>query len=483
MKLSECAETFSGPDVEVLGFAYDSRAVKPGFVFAALRGSQNDGHAFITSALERGAAAIVCDVKQDNLPSDVAQVLVPDTRLALAQMARTYYGDPSADLMMVGVTGTNGKTTTTHLLEGILRAANMRPAILGTLGTRFESTRLGGSLTTEESSDLLATLVDLQKRGCNAVAMEVSSHALAQERVAGVEYDAVTFLNLTHDHLDYHGTMQEYFRAKAKLKMRLKPQACAAVNLDDVWTARLCEGRDIGFSVKGHKDAKVLVTACSLGMQQTLLTLQTPLGEVAVNSFLLGAFNVENITAAIACAIALKMDLKTIIAGIESVTGVPGRLERVAPQDPLVLVDYAHTPDALAKALQTVRGFTTGRVLCVFGCGGDRDPDKRALMGEVAALYADWSVVTNDNPRTEDPKSILAAIEEGFTRTHAAKPYVVVPDRAEAIAVAITQARQEDCVLIAGKGHETYQIVGDKKLPFDDRLVAQACLKKVQHVK
>ncbi len=474
-----------GADVEVSALVYDSRRTTPGSLFAALEGSASDGHAFIADALERGATAILC--RRDVDTARASRVLSDHTRLALASAARRFYADPAAKLIMVGVTGTNGKTTTTHLVESMLLAAGLPPGLIGTLGSRHHGLTHATGLTTPESVDLVALIDAMRQSGVKAVAMEVSSHALAQERVAGLSFDVGVFTNLTHDHLDYHKTLEAYFAAKARLlHERLKPHGTAVLNLDDAQVATLARAlpgrRVLGFS-KTRRDAQIYPEALTLDAHGITARVHTPTRTLELRSPLVGGFNVENVLAAVAVGEALALSDEVMIQGLAALEAVPGRLEPVHSNGPLVLVDYAHTPDALSKALAAARGITQGKLVCVFGCGGDRDPHKRPLMGEVAAAHADWVVVTSDNPRHEDPAAIIAAIEMGLRgqRRRASNrlgddAYCVEPDRRAAIRTAAAAAGKGDVILLAGKGHETYQVMGDDKRPFDDRAEARAAL-------
>ena len=493
MRLSELfageAVEMSGGDPEIAALVSDSRRVTRQSLFAALPGARADGHEHIGAAVEKGAAAVLCERPVPTLKA--ARILASNSRLALAHAARRFYGDPAARLLMVGITGTNGKTTTVHLLESILAAAGQKPGIIGTLGTRYAGHEEETGLTTPDSISLVALLDRMASAGITAVAMEVSSHSLAQERVAGVSYDAAIFSNLTHDHLDYHGTLDAYFAAKARLfDERLKPNGAAALNLDDprvrALAARLEPERLFGFTVDNPNDelARIKVEHLTLGPAGADLEVHTPAGTLRLHSPLVGRFNVANVMAAVAAAVGLGLPLEAIRRGAEALKAVPGRLERVSGNGaPLVLVDYSHTPDALAKALAAVREVTSGRLFCLFGCGGDRDPLKRPVMAQVANRGADWSVLTNDNPRSEEPQAIAAGIEQGFvtagasrSREPRANSYWVELDRAAAIRLVVSAARPGDAVLLAGKGHETYQIVGAEKRPFDDRAHGRAAL-------
>jgi UDP-N-acetylmuramoyl-L-alanyl-D-glutamate--2,6-diaminopimelate ligase len=495
---------------DVNALCYDSRRVQPGSLFFAWAGGRQDGHLFVAEAVARGAVAVVCGRAVD--AGAVSQVVVDDVRYTMAQVARRFYGDPAAHMRMVGITGTNGKTSVAHLVEGMLQGAGLAAGIIGTLGARFarpatpstaatcdEGLSVPATLTTPESVDLVALLARMRAAGVGGVAMEVSSQALDQKRPAGVAFDVAVFTNLTHDHLDYHGSLDAYFAAKASLFRRhLKAAGRAVLNFDDSRVRSLAADAACGalppltFSATFRpgmpatpRPPEIYLEECTLLASGTHLSVHTPRGLCTVDSELIGAFNVANILAAVAVGEALQLPLDAISAGLGAVVCVPGRLQRIARRahEPLVVVDYAHTPDALRQALRAVRPLTSGRLFCVFGCGGDRDPHKRAPMGRAAYHGADWSVVTDDNPRGEDPAAIAAAIVGGLqaagghsSAAPSAGGYTLVHDRRAAIARAIDAASVDDCVLIAGKGHETYQIVGAVRREFDDRLQARRAL-------
>jgi UDP-N-acetylmuramoyl-L-alanyl-D-glutamate--2,6-diaminopimelate ligase len=474
--------TVSGKDTEVTGLVYDSRKVTPGVLFAAWTGQKTDGHRFVADAVRRGASAVLCEraVNTGSVPCVVAR----EARGVLARAAQIFYADPAAHLTMVGVTGTSGKTTTVHLVESILRAAGREPGVIGTLGTRYRGREESTGLTTPDAVDLLAILARMRAAGAAAIAMEVSSHALALERVAGVAFDVGVFTNLTQDHLDFHNTLDEYFAAKKRLfTERLKTSGVAVLNFDDPRVRALIGDRTLSFSLT-NPAASISARDLVADADGIRMLAHTPRGDLQLSSPLIGRFNAENILAAVGVGVALGCAPEAIVRGIAELTAVPGRLELVsAPGEVQVLVDYAHKPDALEKVLSTVRGVTVGRLICVVGCGGDRDRSKREKMGAVAARGADWTIVANDNPRSEDPATIAAAIERGLTgeglrRSDAIErgTYHVELNREAAIFLAISSAGATDTVLIAGKGHETYQLIGEATLPFDDRVVARAAL-------
>ena len=475
-------------DVEVTGIATDSRAVRPGEAFFALPGLRTDGRRHVAEAVARGARAVVAEgpvaAASGTLEDSVPVVSVKAVRRALGQAAARLAGEPSAELTLVGVTGTNGKTSTTFILEAIWQAAGLRAGVIGTVGYRFAGRDRPAPLTTPEAPVLQGLLAEMRRAGATHVAMEVSSHALAQERVVGCRFDAALFTNLTRDHLDFHGDAESYYRAKARLFLEhlaasRKPDPVAVVNVDDPAGARLADEvstRCVRVGRTGGADVRVLEVETTLGGTRGVLVLGG--SQLPFQSHLVGAPQVENLCGAAAAAWALGVSRETIAAGLAAVAAPPGRLERFDGRGFTVMVDYAHTPDALARTLAVLRPLTRGRLVVVFGCGGDRDPGKRPLMGEEAARLSDVVVLTSDNPRTEDPGRILEAIEAGVRRagmppmrgpTADGRGYLVEPDRRLAIALAIGLARPGDLVLVAGKGHEDYQIVGHDKRHLDDR--------------
>lgn len=463
----------------VRGIAYDSRKVEPGYVFVAIEGFRTDGHLFAGEALEKGAAALVVS-KPVAVPGEVPLVRVPDTRLALALLAARFYGYPGHRLKLTGVTGTNGKTTTTYLLRAVYRRAGARVGLIGTVANWIGERKIPVTHTTPESLDLQKILAEMAGAGVDTVVMEVSSHALALKRVAGCRFDTAVFTNLTQDHLDFHKDMQDYLGAKKILFE--EAERVAVINGDDPAAPELrkaCRGgvRVVTYGIREKAD----VTAEKIDVHRkgTSFLARTPWGEAALNLKLTGSFNVYNSLAALAAGGAAGIPLAAMAAALEEVAGVPGRFELVdRGQDFTVVVDYAHTPDGLENLLRTARQICTGRLVAVFGCGGDRDRTKRPLMGEIAARGSDLPVVTSDNPRTEDPLKIIADIEEGVRKVRRPGDYVVLPDRRQAIRYAIGSASAGDVVVIAGKGHEDYQIIGTEKFPFDDREEAARALEE-----
>jgi UDP-N-acetylmuramoyl-L-alanyl-D-glutamate--2,6-diaminopimelate ligase len=475
------------PPATVTGIAYDSRKVAPGECFVAVAGYKQDGRRYIADALARGAALVVAEGADPLADQPTPRVLVPAAREALARLADAYWAHPSRALTLVGITGTNGKTTTSFLVEALLRAAGHRTGLIGTIQYRVGDQAVDASQTTPEAVELQALLARMRDGGITGAAMEVSSHALALSRVAGTEFDVAVFTNLTQDHLDFHGTLEEYARAKRRLFEALaagkKPRRAAVVNADDPAGAGMVRGLSLDtlrFGIRGASE--IFPRKFTSGIDGIHMEVKTPRGELTITSPLVGEHNVMNLLGAVGVGVALEMPLATIGAALAAVTSVPGRFERVeAGQTFLVVVDYAHTPDALERVLTTARRLVPsgGRLAAVFGCGGDRDRGKRPIMGEIAARIADRVWVTSDNPRTESPEAIVAEVMVGVARAGAgAGAHVAMPDRQAAIHDALGWARGGDVVVIAGKGHETYQIVGSSVLPFDDRAVARAFLER-----
>jgi UDP-N-acetylmuramoyl-L-alanyl-D-glutamate--2,6-diaminopimelate ligase len=471
-----------GAAATIRGIAYDSRTVKRGDVFVAIKGRLADGTVFARQAIDRGALAVVSEDSATG--AKLPWVRVTDARLALGLLAAEFYGHPSGELRVVGITGTNGKTTTAYLLASIFEAAGIRCGMLGTVTYRLgpgKDNERDAARTTPEAPDLQAMLREMVDHECGACAMEVSSHALALHRVAGMRFAAAIFTNLTRDHLDFHADMDDYFRAKRRLFEMLAPDAPALVNVDDPRGAALVNagGRPVTYGIQRPADITTGPLSFSLG--GLTFDVRTPRGTLSVKSALVGRPNVYNILAAVATATALDIPFDAIERGIRVLAGVPGRFQLVSTtgDEVTVVVDYAHTDDALRNLLETARPLTSGRLITVFGCGGDRDRTKRPLMGAVAGRLSDLIVITSDNPRSEDPARIIEEIQRGI-RTDAKHDITervrTVVDRRAAIASAIEQARPGDLVLIAGKGHEKYQVIGDRTLPFDDVEVAREAL-------
>jgi len=470
----------AGLGLEVRSLAYNSQRVESGAVFFAIQGENSDGHHFVPQALEHGAVAVVSE-RPAPPALEVPWVQVPKIRRALSDAARAFYGHPERALRLLGITGTNGKTTTAYLIESILRAAGLGVGLFGTIEYHVAGKTLPAPNTTPESLDLASCLVDLRDAGDSIAVMEVSSHALAQERVWGFPFTAAIFTNLTRDHLDYHLTMEDYFRAKRRLFEGLgtPPPALAVINMDDPWGRRLIESSSSRMVTFGSgSEAEVHPKRFSGDANGLKAAVVTPQGPLEIVSPLVGRPNLMNILGAVAATQSLGISAESIQQGVAGLQSVPGRFERVEAGQPfLVVVDYAHTDDALRSVLATAREFARGRVIVVFGCGGDRDRSKRALMGQAAGSLADLVVLTSDNPRSEDPLMIMNDALVGLQRT--GRPYVLEVDRAAAIHRALERARAGDIVVIAGKGHETYQILNDRTIPFDDRRIARQVLEEL----
>jgi UDP-N-acetylmuramoyl-L-alanyl-D-glutamate--2,6-diaminopimelate ligase len=469
------------PPASITGLTADSRRVGPGDCFVAVPGFRQDARAFVRDAAARGASLIVTE----GAPLDVAvtQVLVPSARVALARLADAYYEHPSRRLTVVGITGTNGKTTTSYLVDALLRARGGVTGVIGTIGYVIGQERLEAHQTTPEALDVQAMIARLVAGGARGCAMEVSSHALVLGRVEGIQFDVAVFTNLTQDHLDFHGSLDEYGRAKRRLFELLerseKPRRVAVVNADDPASASMVGGLRLDVLTYGvGAGAAVRGVDAESSIEGIRMRVDTRQGRVDLTSSLVGGHNVENLLAGFACGLALELPLPTIARALSSVTAVPGRFEQVSAGQPfLVVVDYAHTPDALERVLTTARKLTPGRLGVVFGCGGDRDRGKRPIMGEIAARGADSVWVTSDNPRSERPQAIIDDILVGVRRVPGGpERCATLPDRQNAIRSALGWARRDDTVVIAGKGHETYQILGSDVVPFDDRDVARRIL-------
>jgi UDP-N-acetylmuramoyl-L-alanyl-D-glutamate--2,6-diaminopimelate ligase len=467
--------------VELTGITHDSRAVRPGDLYAALPGERTHGARFAAQAAEAGAVAILTDeTGRAQAASAGLPVLVVDSpRAVLGRAAAWIYGDPARDMMLIGVTGTSGKSTITFMLEAGLRAAGLVTGLVGGVEIRVGDIRVEGALTTPESTDLHALFATMREHGVGAAAMEVSSHALEQHRVGGTLYDVAIFTNLSQDHLDYHPTMQDYFAAKARLFTR-EYAKIGVVNADDLYGQQLVELAEIPvttFSATGSPEADWRAVDVRLGADGSVFRIVGPGGiEADASIQLAGPFNVANALAAVVGLVEAGIPLQTAVAGVSTLPGVPGRLERVDEgQDFVALVDYSHKPGAVEAVLTSMRSVTEGRLTVVLGCGGDRDKGKRPLMGEAAARLADLAVFTNDNPRSEDPLCILAAMVEGGLKVpqHERAHIVVEPDRRAAIALALGRASRGDVVVVAGKGHEQGQYVAGEVLPFDDREVVR----------
>lgn len=467
-------------DLEISELAYDSRLVKPGTLFVAIHGEKTDGNKFVSDAVGRGAVAVISEqASPATLPADFPWIQVADARKALAISAANFYARPAEVLKLVGVTGTNGKTTTSYLVDSILRAAGCEVGLLGTISYRLVRESRPAPNTTPESLDLQKHLAEIVRAGGTHAVLEASSHALALDRLWGCPFAVAIFTNLTRDHLDYHKTLEDYFAAKRRLfeGTGAASPATGVTNTDDEYGRRLSglASRTLTYGLEPGADITTRKPALSLSGIE--FTAETPAGKIEVRSKLVGRPNVYNILAAIGAGVALALPREVIAAGIAQLSAVPGRFERIEMGQPfLVVVDYAHTDDALRNLLATAEGLNPdGRIITLFGCGGDRDRTKRPLMGEAAGRASEIVVLTSDNPRSEDPLLIINDVIVGVQRTKA-KLFVEV-DRQKAIEVALDEARSGDIVLLAGKGHETYQVLRDRTIEFDDREVARTVLR------
>ena len=474
----------------VSDICYDSRRCGEGSLFVAIAGAELNGHDFVRDAVKRGAEYIVYDEENISTPPGVVFIRVKNGRLALARLGKNFYGNPSRDICLIGVTGTNGKTTVAYLLESILKSAGFCTGVTGTVNYRYGGNIFPALHTTPESLDLHRILREMVDAGVTHVVMEVSSHAIDLKRIDECEYDIGIFTNLSREHLDYHHTMEEYFLVKKRFFTDVIGGRVAVVNCDDPWGGRLLDEINTPVVTFGMgRSCDVSPTDVTLSMDGINAKINGPDSGFPVSSAMVGKFNLYNILAAAATAMSLRIPEECIRSGIGALDAVPGRLERVSgPGEPAVFVDYAHTGDALEKVLENLSDFKKGRIITVFGCGGDRDRTKRPVMGKIAAGLSDLAIITSDNPRTEDPSGILNEIEAGIDidsnryfpediiNGFDEKGYTVIADRRSAIDLAVSIAGKSDIVLVAGKGHEDYQIMGTRKFPFDDRVVVREAL-------
>ncbi|MGW8312247.1 MAG: UDP-N-acetylmuramoyl-L-alanyl-D-glutamate--2,6-diaminopimelate ligase [Desulfuromonadales bacterium] len=483
LKNSQIQKVHGRLDIDVTGLHYDSRQIRPGDAFFALRGVVSDGHNFIPGAIASGAVAVVSEELSD--PVDpVTTVLVKNSRRTLALAAAEFYGNPTRDMHVVGVTGTNGKTTVTYLLEAIMERAGLSPAVVGTVNYRYGAELRQAPHTTPEALDLMKQVSEFKNSGARSLVMEVSSHALDQYRADGVHFRVGVFTNLTPEHLDYHLDMERYFSSKYHLFKELLPRdhGRAVINVDDAYGLRLAAMLHAPLTCGRKQGCDIHPESLDVSLHGIHGRVGTPLGPVDVSSALLGDYNVENLLCAIGAAVALDLPLKTISEGLADAKGVPGRLEQIENErGAVILVDYAHTGDALRRVIDAMQALAPKRLLTVFGCGGDRDRSKRPIMAEVAASGSDIAIATSDNPRTEDPERILNDVRSGLAKVHArewnqseaaageGRGYVVIPERRQAIEFAVSLLRPGDLLLVAGKGHEDYQILGTTRIHFDDR--------------
>ncbi len=464
-----------GLSQSVSGVTADTRALKPGMIFVAVRGVSQDGHLFFQEAVQRGAIALVGEISPADVGAALPYFQVKESSIALAELAADFYENPSRDLLVLGVTGTSGKTTTSYLLESILRAAGHQVGLIGTVSVRYGKIEIPSTHTTPGAVEIQSLLATMRQHGCTAVVMEVSSHALKQRRVHGITFDGMIFTNLSPEHLDYHSDMEDYFEAKAILFTEIASDSFlqgkrpyAALNSSDPYCQRLIQRLS-----KAHSAGEIGLGEFGDGSQLECRVNGTfgKIQEIEIESSLVGRFNASNVAAAATLAHGLGLSNDHIRLGIKNLSGVPGRLERVSNSKGVhIWVDYAHKPDALEKVIKTLREMRNGKkLITVFGCGGDRDRKKRPVMGQIATQWSDQVWITSDNPRTEEPHAIITEIVQGVGN---AQNFTVQVDRKKAIFEAVASARPGDLVLIAGKGHEDYQIVGTQKVHFDDREVA-----------
>lgn len=485
----------AGPtDIDITSVSYHSSDTGPGHLFVAIRGIEADGHDYISQAISRGARAVVLEDDQRIVDLDCTWITVRNSRIALATVAQNLYSDSGSRIILIGITGTNGKTTTSFLIESIFKEAGFNPGVIGTIQIKYADQEFASAITTPESLDLYEILHEMVEGGTTHGIIEVSSHGLDLHRIWGLQFETVVFTNLSRDHLDYHETMEKYLECKKQFftdEATGKTPSCAVINVDDPASETLMSAIEVpmigyGINSNAHVWGEILRSTT----EGISARIHTPRGTFQIHSSLLGETNLYNILAAVAVGLSRKIDLAVIRRGIEALKGVPGRLEKVPnKRGIMVIVDYAHTNDALERLLKTARELKPKRVITLFGCGGDRDRGKRLLMGAAGAQYSDLLILTSDNPRTEPPLQIIAEIEKGvatrpiqrlqvskFIKRLNGAAYTVVENRREAIHLAIRAARPGDCVIIAGKGHEDYQIVGKRKTPFSDTEEAKKAL-------
>jgi len=464
---------------EVKGIAYSSRSVEPGFLFAALRGEHRDGFHFIPEALANGATTILSERPRPS-EFDINWIQVQEARRSLALCSAQFFHHPSRELKVVGITGTKGKTTITYLLEAILKAAGFSPGVIGTISYRGPGLSQIAKRTTPEAPDLQRLMKNMVQHKATHCVMEVSSHSLVLDRVTGIDFDVAVFSNLSGEHLDFHHSMEEYFEAKTKLFfLPTQKKTMAVINTDDAWGKKLMDNLHMGAITFGlGRSALVRAESFSLSEKGIDLMVRYPAGSVHLVSPLIGRPNLYNILAAVATSLILKVPETKIAKGIASLHGVPGRFEKIPNSFGLnIFVDYAHNDDALRKLLETAKELAKKKTILVFGAGGDRDKSKRARMGEAAGRLADYTIITSDNPRSEDPLAIIAEIKRGMKKT-GSKQYEVIPDRKKAISRALSIGQSGDYILVAGKGHEDYQIIGNRIIHFSDAEVILEWLEK-----
>ncbi len=469
-------------DIEIAGISQNSRQVRKNYLFVALEGEKTDGHLFIDDAIGNGAVAIVCQQCDSHLRG-ATKIVVPDTRSALAALAVNFYENPSKKICVIGITGTNGKTTVAYLCRNIMIQSGYKTGLIGTIEYKIDSRTIPAQRTTPDPILLQSLLKQMKENHCSRAVMEVSSHALHQKRVDGIDFNVAVFTNLTRDHLDYHGDMQSYLNVKASLfsKLRIKDANLfpkfAVINIDDPASDFIMQKTKVPvITFATENNADITATDLELGCQQSAFVVRTPKGNVKIKTTLLGRHNISNILAAIGVGVSQELELSDIATAIEATKYVPGRLEFIQNDRGYnVVVDYAHTDDALKNVIITLREITDGKIITVFGCGGDRDAGKRSKMGRVANSLADFSIITSDNPRSEDPEKIIFGIVQGFDSNK--NNFVTIADRKNAIAYALDKATEGDTILIAGKGHETYQEFKNNTIMFSDREVVRELMK------
>lgn len=463
--------------IQIKGITSNSQQVRKGFVFVAIKGNRQDGGAFIKEAIAQGASVVVRhrDAQKIKIPKNVKLLRVDDCRKFLAGQISKFYGSPSDKIKVVGITGTNGKTTISYLIEALAKKSGYTCGVIGTINYRFQGRAIPAKNTTPGSEELQKLLAKMQARKVKYCAMEVSSHALDQERVAQIHFSQAIFTNLTQDHLDYHKNLENYFQAKTKLFRHLPASSVAIINNDDSYGCRiqkLTGAQIITYGIK--RPSTVMAVDINFGMQLSRFTLVTPKMNVKIKTNLVGYYNIYNILAAVAWAISENLSINDIRSAIEKFKNVPGRLQRVnCKKGYSVFVDYAHTPDALSNVISALRPLVKGKIIVIFGCGGERDKLKRPKMGKVVTELADYAIITSDNPRSEDPRRIIDDICAGIDKDN----YCLMAERSEAIRQGLSLVKDGDCLLIAGKGHENYQIIKNKVLDFCDRKVVQECLR------
>ncbi len=495
MKLKEIIKdirkkkVFNLENFEIEGIAYDSRKVKENYIFVAIKGSKVDGHDFINDAIERGAKCIVVSKRPSIVPANVCEVVVEDTKKALSEIANNYYGYPSKKLNVVGITGTNGKTTTSFIIKEILKENGIKAGLIGTIFYEIGERKIISTNTTPQSLDLIEMFSEMVDNGCKWVVMEVSSHGIDQKRIEGIDFNMGIFTNITsHEHLDYHKTFKNYLNTKLLffskyLKESEKEEKYGVINLDSRYSKsfiKVCERNKINWITFGkHKNSKIKLLNYEIGPQGNFLEVSIGKEKISFESKISGLGNVYNLLAGIAFSYIYKIPYQAVKKAFLNIKDIPGRFEFINEgQDFLVIVDYAHTYHALRNLLISVRSLKPKRIILIFGCGGDRDKSKRPLMGKISVKMADYVIITSDNPRSEDPNEIIKDIESGIP-FYLRKKYTKIPDRRQAIYEGISMAKTNDCVLIAGKGHEAFQILKDVIIPFDDREEARKAIKEI----